>query len=135
MKSGIKIPLYLQTAVLELVLLVLCIALALVAPGFLTAENLLNVLRNVSMQGIIAFGMTMVIIAGEIDLSVGSAVAFSGCLAAFLTERLMAPSGPLPGFAAVAVAIGLTLSMGFLLGCFTGMMRTKYQVPSFITTL
>ena len=49
---------------------------------FLTVDNLLNVLRNVSMQGLIALGMTMVIIAGEIDLSVGSMVAFAGCLTA-----------------------------------------------------
>ena len=49
--------------VLEAVLLVICVFLALTAPGFLTTENALNVLRNVSMQGVIALGMTMVIIA------------------------------------------------------------------------
>ena len=57
-----------HTFVLEAVLAVLCVALALAAPGFFTAENLLNVLRNISMQGIIALGMTMVIIAGEIEV-------------------------------------------------------------------
>ena len=93
MKPRMRDPSYFQTAVLELILLILCIVLALAAPGFLTAENLLNVLRNVSMQGVIAFGMTMVIIAGEIDLSVGSAVAFSGCLTAYLTQQLTGPAG------------------------------------------
>jgi len=126
---------YLQSAVLEFVLLILCIALALVAPGFLTAENLLNVLRNVSMQGVIAFGMTMVIIAGEIDLSVGSAVAFSGCLTAYLTEALTGPAAGWSPAAAVPLAMGVTLAVGLLLGTFTGFMRTRYQVPSFITTL
>ena len=77
----------LQHTFLEIILVVLCIALAIMAPGFFTTDNLLNVLRNVSMQGIIALGMTSDIIAGEIDLSVGSAVAFAGCWAAYLTGR------------------------------------------------
>ncbi len=135
MKARMKIPSYIQTAVLELILVILCIALALAAPGFLTAENLLNVLRNVSMQGVIAFGMTMVIIAGEIDLSVGSAVAFSGCLTAYVTQQLTGPSVGWSPSAAVPLAMGIALTVGLLLGAFTGFMRTRYQVPSFITTL
>jgi ribose/xylose/arabinose/galactoside ABC-type transport system permease subunit len=87
------------------------------------------------MQGVIAFGMTMVIIAGEIDLSVGSAVAFSGCLAAFLTQFLTGPSAGWTPAAAVPVAMAVTLCIGLLLGMFTGFMRMRYQVPSFITTL
>jgi ribose/xylose/arabinose/galactoside ABC-type transport system permease subunit len=135
MKPHTRLSSYLQTAVLEIVLLILCIALALAAPGFLTPENLLNVLRNVSMQGVIAFGMTMVIIAGEIDLSVGSAVAFSGCLTAYVTQVLTGPAAGLSPSVAVPLAMGVTLVVGLLLGTFTGFMRTRYQVPSFITTL
>jgi ribose/xylose/arabinose/galactoside ABC-type transport system permease subunit len=125
----------LSSAVLEIILVILCLVLALTAPGFFTTDNLLNVLRNISMQGLIALGMTMVIIAGEIDLSVGSMVAFAGCLTAFLTERL---SGPAFGFAlgpAIAAGMMLTVALAFLLGGFTGIMRTRYGVPSFITTL
>lgn len=124
-----------ENTMLEIILIVLCTALAIKAPGFFTADNLLNVLRNVSMQGLIAFGMTMVIIAGEIDLSVGSAVAFAGCLTAWLTERLSAPPIGLPITQAVCLAIMLALGAGFLLGTFAGLLRTKYQVPTFITTL
>jgi ribose/xylose/arabinose/galactoside ABC-type transport system permease subunit len=87
------------------------------------------------MQGVIAFGMTMVIISGEIDLSVGSAVAFAGCLTAFLTQKLSGDWATLPLGFAIAVSIVATLSVGFLLGTFTGFMRNRYQVPSFITTL
>ena len=54
-----------------------------VAPGFNSTGNLLNVLRTVSMLGIIAFGMTAVIVAGEIDLSVGSGAALAGCIVAW----------------------------------------------------
>ena len=67
---------WVKRSIMEIILFVLCAILAFEAEGFFSVDNLLNVLRNVSMQGIIAFGMTMVIISGEIDLSVGSAVAF-----------------------------------------------------------
>jgi ribose/xylose/arabinose/galactoside ABC-type transport system permease subunit len=119
---------------LESILFVLCVILAFTAPHFLSAENLLNVLRNVSMQGLIALGMTMVIIAGEIDLSVGSAVAFAGCLTAFLTDWLMGGLG-LPGGAAVPLAMTAALAAGFALGSLSGFMRTRFNVPTFITTL
>ena len=120
-----KLRSYMTRAVMEAVLLVLCIFLALRAPNFLTMGNLLSILRSISMQGVIAFGMTMVIICGEIDLSVGSAVAFSGCLLA-----LMVDSGVY-----VPLAIVITLVAGFFIGTFTGFVRTKYQVPTFITSL
>lgn len=122
-----------KRSMLEIILLVLCVILAFRAEGFFSTANLLNVLRNVSMQGIIAFGMTMVIISGEIDLSVGSAVAFAGCLAAVLTKILSAAGLPVP--LAVMLAICCCLIVGFAIGSFTGLVRTRYNVPTFITTL
>ena len=116
---------HLWQAVLEIVLLVICVVLAVVSPDFLTVGNLLNVLRSVSEIGVIAFGMTMVIIAGEIDLSVGSAVAFAGCLTAYLVQIGM----PVP------LAVVVALILGFGIGSFTGVVRAKYGVPSFITSL
>ncbi len=124
---------YLSISVLEIVLVVFCVVLGLTAPGFLTTDNILNILRNVSMQGLIAFGMTMVIIAGEIDLSVGSAVAFSGCLTAFLSGWLAGAGVALP--LAIAIGILVALVAGLLFGFLTGFLRVRYQVPSFITTL
>ena len=115
----------LSRRVMECILLVLCIVLSFRAPHFLTAENLLNVLRSISMQALIAFGMTLVIIVGEIDLSVGAVAAFSGCLIAYLTLRGL----PIPA------GIVVTLLAGGTLGSFTGLMRTRFAVPSFITTL
>src|SRR5204862_2068505 len=110
---------------MEGILLFLCLFLALRAPHFLSLENLLSVLRAVSMQGLIAFGMTLVIIVGEIDLSVGAVAAFAGCLVADLTQRHL----PIPE------GILLTLAAGALSGAFTGWMRARFLVPSFITTL
>lgn len=120
-----KLRSYVARAVMESILVVLCIILAFTAPNFLTAENILNILRTISMQGVIAFGMTMVIISGEIDLSVGSAAAFAACLTALMVEA---------GFF-VPIAIVISLTAGFCLGTFTGIIRAKYQVPTFITSL
>jgi sugar transport system permease protein len=117
---------------LEAVLLLLVVVLAFKAPGFFTADNLLNVLRNISIQGVIALGMTLVIVAGEIDLSVGSAVAFAGCLLAWLVQAFsqrLAP--PL----AVAISSVLVLLTGSLIGAMSGWMRTRFRVPTFIVTL
>jgi sugar transport system permease protein len=117
---------------LEWVLLVLVVVLTIRAPGFLTADNLLNVLRNISIQGVIALGMTMVIVAGEIDLSVGSAVAFAGCLLAWLVQALATRLGaPM----AVLFASGIVLLTGVLIGSFSGWMRVRFSVPTFIVTL
>jgi len=130
-----RISSLLSRAILEIVLLVLCLCLAAVAPHFLTAENLLNVLRNVSMQGLIALGMTLVIIAGEIDLSVGSMAAFSGCLTAWLTGALgtSGPGFPVP--LSVGTAILTSLAVGFASGALAGLLRNRFGVPSFISTL
>ena len=119
--------------ILEAILVLLCVILAFAAPGFATMNNVLNVLRNTSMQGIIALGMTIVIISGEIDLSVGSAVAFAGSLTAVLTKKIVATGLAVP--AAIAIAILTTLVLGFALGVFSGVIRNKFKVPTFIITL
>lgn len=123
----------LERYILEFVLLTLCIVLALTAPGFFSTRNLLNVMRNVALQGVIAFGMTTVIISGEIDLSVGSAVAFSGCVAAWLTRALVATG--IGASVAAIVAIASVLLLGGTIGIFTAFMRNRFSVPTFITTL
>ncbi|HJP31179.1 MAG TPA: ABC transporter permease [Candidatus Latescibacteria bacterium] len=131
--SGRGIQQWLKRSVMELVLLALCILLAFQADGFFTLGNLLNVLRNVSMQGIIAFGMTMVIISGEIDLSVGSAVAFAGCLTAWLFE--MGTDWGLGILPALILAILGALAVGGGVGALSGLIRVRFGVPTFITTL
>src|SRR5439155_4845262 len=120
-----KWALRLSRSMLEALLVLACAVLAVAAPGFLSVENLMGVLRSVSEIGIIAFGMTMVIIAGEIDLSVGSSAAFAGCLLAWLAKHHF----PIP------IALLLTVLVGAAFGAFTGAMRGRFAVPSFITTL
>ncbi len=131
--TGKKVITWIRSSIMELILLLLCLILAFQAEGFFSMANLLNVLRNVSMQGIIAFGMTMVIISGEIDLSVGSAVAFAGCFTAYLSQ-LFSNLG-VPMMVALPVAMLASLCLGFAIGSLTGLIRVRFGVPTFITTL
>ena len=117
---------------MEAILLVIVVVLVVFAPGFATLGNFFNVLRTVSMLGIIAFGMTAVIIAGEIDLSVGAAVALAGCVVAWFSGALSTRIGSV---AAVAIGVLVAMTLGFLTGVFTGSMRRWFNVPTFITTL
>ena len=118
---------------LECVLIALFVMLSFANENFLTVNNVMTILRSSSMNGIIALGMTLVIISGEIDLSVGSAVAFSGCLAAFLVKFFT--NAGMVDVIAVLSAGAIVLTVGFLIGTFTAWMRNTFNVPSFITTL
>ncbi|WP_406677397.1 ABC transporter permease [Moorella sp. ACPs] len=132
--NTIDIRKILNRYMLECILLVISIAIALMAPGFLTPSNLLNILRNISLQGVIAFGMTMVIIAGEIDLSIGSTVALTGVIIA-LTSGGLAKAGIMPMETGVIVGIILAFIIAALVGLFNGWLLTTFKMPSFIITL
>jgi ribose transport system permease protein len=107
-------------------LVVLCVALSLASPYFFTLRNVFNVLQGMSTIGIIAVGTTMVLIAGGLDLSVGSVLA----VGAVLTARLMTYDGFNPW---LAVAGGL--AAGGALGFANGVLITKARIVPFIATL
>lgn len=117
---------------MEAILLVLVASLIVLAPGFATLGNFLNVLRTVSMLGIVAFGMTAVIVSGEIDLSVGAGAGLAGCIVAWFTGAL---SQPLGSVGAVLIGSGIAMSIGVATGVFIGTMWRAFGVPTFITTL
>ncbi len=71
-----------------LILLGMLIAMTFLSPAFLTARNLLNIVRQISVMGLIAIGVTMVIITGGIDLSSGSVLALAAVVATSLAQRL-----------------------------------------------
>jgi len=110
-------------------LLILCIFLS-VNPGtsssFFTQKNLFNVLRQISTNLYLACGMTMVIILGGIDLSVGSIIALSGCVAAGCVARYNLP---------MPVAILAGIAVGLIVGVFNGAFICKTTIPPFIVTL
>ncbi len=111
---------------LLLALLALVIVFSLTAPNFLTDRNLVNILRAASYVGIIAFPMTFVIIAGDIDISVGPAVAFFGVAFA---QAVASYAVPIP------LAMILVILAGAVVGGCAGWLRVRYAVPTFISTL
>lgn len=102
-------------------------------PTFLLAGNLMNIVEQVSIIAIIAIGMTMVIISGGIDLSVGSIMALASVIVATLILKLGGSGWVLT--ANMWLACLLTIGVCGLIGAFTGVMVTRFQVPSFIVTL
>ena len=120
--------------VMEIILAAITLALTLTAPGFFTLPNILNIFRNVAITGVISFGMTMTIIGGEIDLSVGSSIGLSAVLTATITGAL-AKSGLMPMETGVLVAIVCVLLVGCIIGVFIGFIRARFGIPTFIITL
>ncbi|MBS4538848.1 ribose ABC transporter permease [Clostridium sp. D2Q-11] len=106
-------------------LVVFSIIISLLNDRFLTVPNLLNILRQTSINAVIAAGMTFVILTGGIDLSVGSTVAFSGAIAASL----------IAGGYNVFLSILIALSIGALIGLINGIIISKGKVQPFIATL
>ena len=109
-----------------LALIVLCIFMSFASPYFWTYENIFNVLRSMSTIGIMAIGMTMVIVSGGIDLSVGSVAAVS----AMVTARQMTYAGWSPW-----LAFFTGIVVGLMCGAVNGLVITRFEVPPFIATL
>ncbi len=128
-----KVTKFIRNNMMLTILVVICIVIAFTAPGFFTVSNILGIFRNNAFKGVIAFGMTMVIICGEIDLSIGSTVALSGIVTARVAGGLSAAGMPLE----VTVIFGMlaALAVSALIGLFIGVIRTKFKIPTFIITL
>ena len=108
------------------VLIGLCVALA-IAKGdvFLTSKNIENIFKQISTNALLAGGMTIVLLLGGIDLSVGSVA----CLSALITASLLQGGGNL--FLSIVAGLG----MGALLGTINGLIITLVKIPFFIVTL
>lgn len=117
-------------------LLLMIIVMSLLSDKFLTADNGWNVLRQISVNICLSVGMTLVILTGGIDLSVGSILAFSGAVAAGLLKNgVELPMFNLfMGFTFLGAAIAGIL-VGSLLGWVNGVAITRFKVPPFVATL
>jgi ribose/xylose/arabinose/galactoside ABC-type transport system permease subunit len=115
-----------EHAGLVLVLLVTCVVMTALSPNFLTQQNLLDIGRQISFTGIIALAMTLVIVSGEIDISVGSALAFDSAIFGILVARHGWDVWP---------AVLAVLALGAAIGLGAGLVRSVLGVPSFIVTL
>ena len=126
-----RIPWQTLTPLLGLVVLV--IVGALMNPAFLSPTNIFNVLTRSAFIGIIAVGSTFVIIAGGIDLSVGSMAAFLAGAMILIMNALLATG--LPPLAVLGRGIVAALAMGLAAGTFNGMTITRGRIEPFIVTL
>jgi ribose/xylose/arabinose/galactoside ABC-type transport system permease subunit len=110
---------------LLLFIIILSVAMSIVRPVFLTSENLINVLRQVSMNGILAMGITFVILTGGIDLSIGAVVAVTSVIVGKLLDQGHGVTS--------AIAWGMLAALIF--GIANGLLIAIGQLPPFIATL
>jgi ribose transport system permease protein len=114
-----------EQASLIIALLVLCAIATTLAPVFLTKTNIMNVLRQTSLIAIAGIGMVMIILMGEIDLSIGSTQALVGVLCVWVLNAT----------GSIFLAIVASLALGALLGLINGLLVTKAKINSLIATL
>ena len=107
------------------VLIPLIVLFGLLNPAFLSLANIFNIFRQISIYGIMAVGMTMVIMCGHIDLSVGAIVAFTGVVAAMALQN----------GASVLVALAAGCLSGLIVGLINGFLTVTFNVPSLLITL
>lgn len=108
-----------------LILLFICIAATILSENFLSVSNMFNVIRQVAVGGLVACGMTFVILTGGIDLSVGSIVGLTGALSA----------GIMKASDNVLLAILAAMAVGILCGMINGFFVAQCGIPAFIATL
>lgn len=104
--------------------LLLAVALSLLSPFFLTERNIFNILDQSVVIGIVAVGMTFVILTGGIDLSVGAVFGLCGIVLALALRDL-----PIP------LAIGLAVAAGATIGLFSGVLIAVFRLAPFVVTL
>lgn len=125
-KQAAAIMAYISKYRIFVVFLVICILLSILSPAFLKTRNLMNVVRQISIIGIISMSMTMVIISGGIDLAAGSIVALVSVLSA-----LVGQAGVHPLYLTILVGC----AVGSLCGFIMGFLIAKTRIPPFIATL
>ncbi len=107
-----------------------CLAFAFFSPSFLTLNNFVNVTLQIAIYGILSVGMTIVMITGGIDLSVGSLVALVGVIAAILSKKSLLPSDLM-----VVAAMLAGICVGTLTGAVSGSLIARFSIAPFIVTL
>jgi ribose transport system permease protein len=115
---------YLKEYKMLLVVFLIIVVTSIITPYFMTGENLLNILIQFSTAGIMACGMTFVILNGEFDLSIGSTLSLCGLLAIILEPAM-----------GQGMAIAAALGIGGLVGLLNGILIAKAKISSFIVTI
>lgn len=130
MSAGIVAPLIRLLRVREMAMVILvlisCVIMSILSPYFFSLTNFLSIARGFSMEGMVTIGMTLLLITGAFDLSVGANMALSGIVTAFLIVSLRMPYG---------VALLGGLGVGLLIGAVNGILVTRIKVNALIATL
>jgi len=116
----------LRRLILIFLMILLGVALTIANPAFLTMGNLMTLLQEAALYGIVALGMTFVIITAEIDISIGAIIAFTSMICINFLVRTNVP---------VLLFVPIAVAVGGLIGVFNGFMITRFKLPDFIVTL
>lgn len=121
-----NVALYVRNYALAVIFIFVCLVFAIASPTFLTMTNIIGVLRQVSVNGILAVGMMMVIITGGIDLSIGPLAATAGVVSALILENN-------ENILALAILAGIISAA--IVSMWTGMLVAKMKIAPFIASL
>ena len=128
-----------QSLVLIGLILAICAVTAIVNPRFLRVQNLINIFQQISILGIVACGIGMLLIAGQIDISVGTQISFMGVMLAMIIQKMMGlPDAGAPAWQAalaIPLAIVATFAVGIAFGLINGLTVIYSRAASFIITL
>jgi len=128
-----------QSIVLVMIIVAICVVTAIVNPRFLRIQNIINIFQQISILGIVASGIGMLLVAGQIDISVGTQVSFMGVFVAMVIQKMLGlPDGEVAAWRstwAIPAAIAGTFLVGLVLGLINGIIVVKSRASSFIITL
>ncbi|RKY02549.1 MAG: ABC transporter permease [Spirochaetes bacterium] len=128
-----------QSMILILLIVLLSIIATVVNPNFIRFTNLINILQQIAVLGIVASGVGMLLVSGEIDISVGSQVSLMGVILAMTIQKMLGlPEGNVAQWRqtlAIPFAVFITFAVGFVLGLINGITVIKSKAHSFIITL
>lgn len=120
----------LREAGIGLALIVMIIFFSFLAPYFLSPNNIKNIFTQITVNTILAVGMTYVILTEQIDLSVGSVVALAAVIGALIMKSEVLPEGQL-----IFLGVLACIAVGLLFGWLNGFVTTRWNLPSFIVTI
>lgn len=126
MSDNKSIKSFMSSFMMVFVVIALGIVLSVTTPTFLTFTNIMNILRQISVNGVLAIGMSLVALTGGIDLSVGSILAFSGIVSAGFLNK-----GSLP----IGVVVIFAVLIGLIMGAVNGYFVAYWNAPPFVVTL
>lgn len=119
-----------------IILLAMLVAFSLLSDGFFTTRNIFNIIRQISFMGLIAIGVTMVIITGGIDLGSGSVLALAAVMATSLAQLPESATLKFPGLnVPILIPVLVALAIGAVTGIINGSLIAKFKIPPFIATL